>query len=203
MSFIKDIAGKFSGFGNKQDDDELLEDATSGDDYETKGATTSATGIFADDDDTPAGDTVKYSPTGAFSSSSRGFEGFTPTAAKTEVPTARKSEDKATPHLYDLNAARSQPKFKLNFISLHDIYDAKNVANLMIERDTIIVVNISNLSDEEKRRAMDFLDGAKYVSKSVFARFTDTICAFIPDEIELHGDFYGQVEIASFNDSNF
>lgn len=203
MSFVKNIVGKFSGISGKADEDVQLEDSTTADDYEKKGASTSAKGIFADDDDTSAGDTVKYNPTGAMPT--HDFESFTShSAPKSGVSSTKKVDDKAgTPHLYDLNAARSQPKFKLNFISLHDIFDAKNVANLMIERDTIIVVNIANLSDEEKRRAMDFLDGAKYVSRSVFARFTDTICAFIPSEIELHGDFYGQVEIASFNDRNF
>lgn len=202
MSFVKNIVGKFPGFGSKPEGDAILEDATSSDDYEEKGAASSAKGIF-DDDDTSV-DNIKYSPTSAFSAPE--FDAFAPSSSSrtAEVSATKKTAEKAAgPHLYDLNAARSQPKFKLNFISLHDIYDAKNVANLMIERDTIIVVNIANLADDEKRRAMDFLDGAKYVSKSVFARFTDTICAFIPEEIELHGDFYGQVEIASFDDRNF
>ena len=79
--------------------------------------------------------------------------------------------------------------------SLHDIYDAKNVANLMMDRNTIVVVNLSLLSEDQSKRAMDFLDGAKYVTKSVFARFTESICAFIPSDIELHGDFYNQVEL--------
>ena len=91
--------------------------------------------------------------------------------------------------------SRSGSKFKLTFISLHDIYDAKNVANLMMDRNTIVVVNLSLLSEDQSKRAMDFLDGAKYVTKSVFARFTESICAFIPSDIELHGDFYNQVEL--------
>ena len=86
-------------------------------------------------------------------------------------------------------------KFKLTFISLHDIYDAKNVANLMMERNAIVVVNLSLLTEDQSKRAMDFLDGAKYVTKCVFARFTESICAFIPSDIELHGDFYNQVEL--------
>ena len=100
-------------------------------------------------------------------------------------------------NIYNMNSskARSGSKFKLTFISLHDIYDAKNVANLMIDQNAMVVVNLGLLSDEQKRRAMDFLDGAKYVTKSVFARFTESICAFIPSDIELHGDFYNQVEL--------
>ena len=97
-----------------------------------------------------------------------------------------------------MNSAKTQSKFKLNFIALHDIYDAKNVANLMIDQNAMVVVNLGLLSDEQKRRAMDFLDGAKYVTNSIFTRFTENICAFLPESVELHGDFYGQVDLDDF-----
>ena len=69
----------------------------------------------------------------------------------------------------------------------------------MMEKDTIVVVNLSYLSDEQKIRAMDFLDGAKYVTKSVFVRFAENICAFVPESVELFGDFFSQVDLGSFN----
>ena len=101
-------------------------------------------------------------------------------------------------NIYNMNSAKAHSKFKLNFIALHDIYDAKNVANLMIDQNAMVVVNLGLLSDEQKRRAMDFLDGAKYVTNSIFTRFTENICAFLPESVELHGDFYGQVDLDEF-----
>ncbi len=101
-------------------------------------------------------------------------------------------------NIYNMSGSAKQAKFKLNFIALHDIYDAKNVANLMIDQNAMVVVNLGLLSDEQKRRAMDFLDGAKYVTNSIFTRFTENICAFLPESVELHGDFYGQVDLDEF-----
>ncbi len=101
-------------------------------------------------------------------------------------------------NIYNMGTAKPQSKFKLNFIALHDIYDAKNVANIMIDQNAMVVVNLGHLSDEQKRRAMDFLDGAKYVTNSIFTRFTENICAFLPESVELHGDFYGQVDLDDY-----
>lgn len=206
--FVKNI---FDLFSDRVDEDETVDDATSSDDYVDK---KTAKGIFDEEEtETPsaAGD-IKYSPTGALEFSGLGStstQSFNASAtSQTAKPSASQfaSAPKAaapTPNLYDIKAARTSPKFKLSFISLQDIYDVKNVAHLMMQKDTIIVVNISYLDDDLRRRAMDFLDGAKYVSKTVFARFSETMCAFIPSDIELSGDFYGQVEIASFDDRNF
>lgn len=116
---------------------------------------------------------------------------------KVEAPQpASKSGQSA--NIYNFNS-RPANKFKLNSILLRDIYDAKNVAALMMEKDTIVVVNLSCLSDDQKVRAMDFLDGAKFVTKSVFVRFAENICAFVPESVELFGDFFSQVDLDSFN----
>lgn len=124
------------------------------------------------------------------------------------APKQKKTEKKAfeqqppkqqKSNIYNMGSARQNTgKFKLNFIALHDIYDAKNVANIMIDQNAMVVVNLGLLSDEQKRRAMDFLDGAKYVTNSIFTRFTENICAFLPETVELHGDFYGQVDLDEF-----
>ena len=108
------------------------------------------------------------------------------------------SSSKSTGNIYNMNTAKQQNKYKLNSILLRDIYDAKNVASLMIDKDTIVVVNLSLLTDAQKVRAMDFLDGVKYVTKSVFARFTENICTFVPEGVELYGDFFSQIDIESF-----
>lgn len=204
MSFVKNIKDKFTELKqNVAYDGDELESAVSDDDFEDakiKKARPAAGGIFDDDfpePPAPLGSTY-YSPTSAFDDGDKGFEplntdfsssGFRPVETETPKPAAH------TGNIYDINSAKSAPKFKLTFITLHDIYDSKNVANLMIEKNTIVVVNLSMLSEEESKRSMDFLDGAKYVTKSVFARFTESICAFIPSDIELSGDFYNQVEL--------
>lgn len=198
---IKNIFGKVQELKNSRfsdDDEDILDSAVSDDDYEDSRSTNRfSTGIFAEEDETPLSSftpsSFNYSPTAAlpdFGGVTEDFSGF---AGTEEV----KHTGSAQSNIYDMNSgkSRSSSKFKLTFISLHDIYDAKNVANLMMERNTIVVVNLSLLSEDQSKRAMDFLDGAKYVTKSVFARFTESICAFIPSDIELHGDFYNQVEL--------
>ncbi len=123
-----------------------------------------------------------------------------PKQKKAEKPVNEFKSAKQQPksNIYNMSGAKTQAKFKLNFIALHDIYDAKNVANLMIDQNAMVVVNLGLLSDDQKRRAMDFLDGAKYVTNSIFTRFTENICAFLPESVELHGDFYGQVDLDDF-----
>lgn len=195
---IKNIFGKVQEFRNSRaDDEDILESAVSDDDYEDSRKPKKFAGsIFADEDDIPVNSfaSFNYSPTAALPDFDSG-EDFTPLKGIDDVPLGSASAS----NIYNMNSAKPRSstgsKFKLTFISLHDIYDAKNVANLMMERNTIVVVNLSLLSEDQSKRAMDFLDGAKYVTKSVFARFTESICAFIPSDIELHGDFYNQVEL--------
>lgn len=194
---IKNIFGKVQEFRNSRfdDDEDILDSAVSDDDYEdSKSSNKFSNGIFADEEETPVNSfaSFNYSPTAALPDfgSTEDFSAF---ASTEEIKLSSAPQS----NIYDMNSgkSRSSSKFKLTFISLHDIYDAKNVANLMMERNTIVVVNLSLLSEDQSKRAMDFLDGAKYVTKSVFARFTESICAFIPSDIELHGDFYNQVEL--------
>lgn len=198
---FKNILGKVQNLRNlvDADDDDLLEDAVGEDDYEDVKPRRAAKGIFDDEEEssniadfTPS---YNYSPTAALPDFDNSFsDEFPVIKGIDEIPAAEK---KSTPNLFDIKSAprSSSSKFKLTFISLHDIYDARNVANLMMDKSSIVVVNLSLLGEGERKRAMDFLDGAKYVTQSVFARFTDHICAFMPADIELHGDFYNQVEL--------
>lgn len=196
---IKNIFGKVQEFRNSRfedDDDDILDSAVSGDDYEDASAPKKfGSGIFDDEDEVPVTplSSFSYSPTAALPDFGSESNDFTPLKSFEESA----SYSAPASNIYDMKStkSRSGSKFKLTFISLHDIYDAKNVANLMMDRNTIVVVNLSLLSEDQSKRAMDFLDGAKYVTKSVFARFTESICAFIPSDIELHGDFYNQVEL--------
>lgn len=198
FDFKDKIFGKVSSLINRgdNDDEDILDDELADGDYEdVKKPRRAARGIFDDDEDNDSSaNDFSYSPTAALPKFDSGYsDDFPPIKGIDDED----DQPSGTPHLFDVKAAsrRSGSKFKLSFISLHDIYDAKNVANLMMDKSSIVVVNISLLSEEEKKRAMDFLDGAKYVTQCVFARFTETICAFIPADIELHGDFYNQVEL--------
>lgn len=197
FDFKDKIFGKVSSLINRGDnDDDILEDEIESGDYEdVKKPRRAAKGIFDDDDDKEENVAdFSYSPTAALPKFDSGLSDDFPPIKGIDDEVEQSS---VSPRLFDIKSAskRSGSKFKLSFISLHDIYDAKNVANLMMDKSSIVVVNISLLSEEEKKRAMDFLDGAKYVTQCVFARFTETICAFIPADIELHGDFYNQVEL--------
>lgn len=145
--------------------------------------------IFADD----SSDSYRYSPESVLNPPEYVKYGNTSNSTS-RASSGVNSASKNKSNIYNMNS-KPKTKFKLNFIALNDIYDAKNVANIMIDQNAMVVVNLGLLSDEQKRRAMDFLDGAKYVTNSIFTRFTENICAFLPEGVELHGDFYGQVEI--------
>ncbi len=186
MGFVKNLKSKLEEhfipdereFEN--DEYEAYEDAE--DEYED------SNDIFENDDSS-----YSYSPESALNPPEYVRYGNTPKTQPREERASAGRQSKG--NIYNMNTAKPQNKFKLNFIALHDIYDAKNVANIMIDQNAMVVVNLGLLSDEQKRRAMDFLDGAKYVTNSIFTRFTENICAFLPEGVELHGDFYGQVEI--------
>ncbi len=208
MSFFKDTFQKIkdSRLATGDSEDEIFDDGTEGEDYTTeKSPSSTADSIFGEDSSADNGDWFKYSPTSAFGGGAtpepKAFSAPAPASSPAPFATVP-AETPSQPKLFDIKAAK-KPKFKLSFITLQDMYDAKNVANLMMDNDTIVVVNIDNLSQRDKRRAMDFLDGAKYVAKSVHVQFTETMYAYIPDDIELHGDFLDQVEISSLDDTKF
>ena len=181
--------------------DEMLENAISDDDYEDSGRRPrrSAKNIFSDEESTNVADissSFNYSPTAALPDFESDFSDDFPSIKGIDND-FKASDRPASNNLFDIKATprSTGSKHKLTFIALHDFYDAKNVANLMIEKHTIIIVNLALLREDHAKRAMDFLDGVKYVTKSVFVRFSDSMCAFIPEDIELHGDFYNQVEL--------
>ena len=72
--------------------------------------------------------------------------------------------------------------------------NAKNVADKIVDKNTIVLISLAKLSDDQRVRAMDFLDGAKYVAKCIYSQLTEDIYAYIPGEIELEGDFLDQVD---------
>lgn len=192
MGFVKNIKDKLSEHFVPNEYDEY-ESAISPDDYEDEVLedAPSNSSIYEYDNDDTQND-YSYSPQGTINVPEYNFG-----PAKKE-PKKKAEAPKSGASIYNMSTARPANKFKLNSILLRDIYDAKNVAALMMEKDTIVVVNLSLLTEDQKVRAMDFLDGAKFVTKSVFARFAENICAFVPETVELFGDFFSQIDLESF-----
>ncbi len=191
MGLVKNFKEKLSEHFVNNDYDEFDSDsAITEDDFEPKNSSAS---IY----DEPVQESYTFTPQPGINVPEYNYAPKTAPKAKNEPSGTVKTTGGA--NIYDMNKSRPVNKFKLNSILLRDIYDAKNVATLMMEKDTIVVVNLSQLSDEQKVRAMDFLDGAKYVTKSLFARFAENICAFVPESVELYGDFFSQIDLDSFN----
>lgn len=191
MGFVKNFKDKINEhFVNNEYDE--YESAVSDEDFEDVSSDNDASIYDSVPDNKSA-----FTPQPGINVPEYSFEPKTNAKKKAEAP-VQTAKNNSNANIYNFNN-RPANKFKLNSILLRDIYDAKNVAALMMERDTIVVVNLSYLSDEQKIRAMDFLDGAKYVTKSVFVRFAENICAFVPESVELFGDFFSQVDIDSFN----
>lgn len=194
MGFVKNFKSKFGEhfIADEREYDDDVEFDDEEDEYEDRD-----NGYYDDEEDE---ESAFYSPESPIRPPEYVKYGDEPPKhKKVERPASaeRKATKQPKSNIYSMGNS-AQPKFKLNFIALHDIYDAKNVANIMIDQNAMVVVNLGLLSDEQKRRAMDFLDGAKYVTNSIFTRFTENICAFLPESVELHGDFYGQVDLDDF-----
>lgn len=192
MGFVKNFKDKINEHFVSNEYDEY-ESAVSDDDFEDSSSDNNSS-IY----DNAPDNNFTFNPQPGINVPEYSFESKAAAKKKVEAPQAT-AKNNSNANIYNFNNNRATNKFKLNSILLRDIYDAKNVAALMMERDTIVVVNLSYLSDEQKVRAMDFLDGAKYVTKSVFVRFAENICAFVPESVELFGDFFSQVDIDSFN----
>lgn len=145
------------------------------------------------DDFDEYGDAPKYTPYGEDSSYAA-----EPDYDAYEEPKAepKRKASKSGANIYNMNSTpKYAPKFRLFFYSLNDMYDAKNVADKIIDKNTIVIINLANLDDDQKIRAMDFLDGAKYVAKCIYTQLTDEVYAYIPGDVELHGDFLDQVDL--------
>ncbi len=194
MGFVKNIKDKINEHFVANDYDDY-DSAISDDDYEGGEDEELQGSIYDSEPEDTSAEDFSYSPKSGMNIPEYNFGGKVHENKNTGNVSGAPKQGAS---IYNMNAARPVNKFKLNSILLRDIYDAKNVAALMMEKDTIVVVNLSLLTDDQKVRAMDFLDGAKFVTKSVFARFAENICAFVPESVELFGDFFSQIDMDSF-----
>lgn len=192
MDFFKNFKDKVNEklFANDEDYDE---DEVNEEDYNEEHSEP----MFEGDMAPPAynSSSYSYSPTGGLNAPEYNYSRST-TASVPEYKSSASTEKKSG-NIYNMSSIRPMNKFKLNSITLNEIYGAKEVALLMMEKDTIIIVNFSPLSDDQKLRAMDFLDGARCVTNAIFARLNENIIVFVPENVELCGDFQSQVDIDS------
>lgn len=192
MEFFKNFKDKVNEklFANDEDYDE---DEVNEEDYNEQPSEP----MFDGDMAPPAynSNSYSYSPTGGLNAPEYNFSKSTSTPVPEYNPAP--AAEKKTGNIYSMNSIRPVNKFKLNSITLYEIYGAKDVALLMMEKDTIIIVNFSPLTDDQKRRAMDFLDGARCVTNAIFARLDENIIVFVPENVELCGDFQSQVDLDS------
>lgn len=192
MDFFKNLKDKVNErlFAN---DEEYDEDDINEEDYNDQPAEP----MFDGDMAPPAynSSSYSYSPTGGLNAPEYNYSKST-TSSVPEYKSAPSGEKKGGT-IYNMNTIRPANKFKLNSVTLYEIYGAKEVALLMMEKDTIIIVNFSPLSDDQKLRAMDFLDGARCVTNAIFARLDENIIVFVPENVELCGDFQSQVDLDS------
>ena len=204
MDFFKNFKDKMSErlFAS---DEEYNEDETADQDYDEENE--DGESMF-DGEVNPPEYNSYYSPTGGmkppeYDFSSRSSSGYcapsygSASATPDYSSSAFSSAEKKGGTIYSMNSIRPANKFKLSSITLTEIYGAKEVAMLMMEKDTIIIVNFTPLSPENKLRAMDFLDGARCVTNAIFAKLNDHIVVFVPENVELKGDFESQVDFES------
>ena len=191
MDFFKNFKDKVNEklFANDEDYDE---DEVNEEDYNEQPSEP----MFEGDMAPPTYNSYSYSPTGGLNAPEYNFSKST-TSSVPEYNSSASTEKKSGGTIYNMNSIRPMNKFKLNSITLYEIYGAKEVALLMMEKDTIIIVNFSPLSDDQKLRAMDFLDGARCVTNAIFARLNENIIVFVPENVELCGDFQSQVDLDS------
>ena len=206
MSFFKDLKDKvneklFIRDEEYDEDEEITEDVQLSDEEESA--------YYDDGMSPPPYNSYSYSPTGGLHAPEYNYSksSYVPPAPEFNFAKSTKTapvpeykapaQEKKSANIYNMNSVRAFNKFKLNSITLNDIYAAKEVALLMMEKDAILIVNFSPLTDDQKLRAMDFLDGARCVTNAIFARLNENIIVFVPENVELCGDFQSQVDLES------
>ena len=118
---------KLSETIQKAADEFDADSAITDDDFEPK----NSAGIY----DAPAQESYTFTPQPGINVPEYSFE---PKTAKVKSEPAAPARNVGGANIYDMNKARPVNKFKLNSILLRDIYDAKNVATLMMEKDTFL-----------------------------------------------------------------
>ena len=105
-----------------------------------------------------------------------------------------KSSKKNNGNIYAMPDMKKSNKLKVSLFVLNDTDDARNVADAMIDRNIVVICDMSKISVSEERRVLDFLDGVKYVCNSIIESISEHIYLIVPEAAELSGDFFSQVD---------
>lgn len=104
-------------------------------------------------------------------------------------------------NIYKMNSDIESTRTKISrvvYFNLDDPEDAKNIADCMIKKDCVVLLDITKLSDDDAMKVLNFLDGVRYICKSSIERISN-IHLIVPEAIELTGDFYDQMSRGAFN----
>ena len=120
---------------------------------------------------------------------------FTPAQPPKPAPAPKaKASKKNSANIYAMPDMKKSNKLKVSLFVLTDTDDARNVADAMIDRNIVVICDMSKISVSEERRVLDFLDGVKYVCNSIIESISEHIYLIVPEAAELSGDFFSQVD---------
>lgn len=125
---------------------------------------------------------------------------FTPPSkqGKPANQSSNKFTKKQGTNIYQMNNTPAEVRVnRVVYFVINDAEDARNIADCMIKKDTVVLADISGLSVEDANRVLNFLDGVRYICKSSIEEIGN-IHLIVPDSIELTGDFFAQVSGGAF-----
>ena len=100
---------------------------------------------------------------------------------------------KANSNIYQMN---NTPVLKVNrvvYFLLEDTADARNIADCMKAEDSVILAELSKLSDIDSQCVLNFIDGVRYIFDSHIEMLGHDVYLIVPKTIELAGDFNDQL----------
>ncbi len=137
-------------------------------------------------DDVSSSSTRSSSTSNAGGSSATGY-GYSSGSSRSSSYSPRSS---SRSNVYSMN---NQPKIKLALLKLEKIEDAVRVADEILNKDTIILFDLSAVSPELKRRIIDFIDGVRYTCGAKIKTVADYTYLVVPEYIELTGDLFKKI----------
>lgn len=161
------------------------------------------------DDDEDVNTSSSYSPSNDYdfgysseSENSTYVNKFTAPSKQTKSSNSTAANNKFTKkqgtNIYQMNNTPSEVRVnRVVYFVIEDAEDARNIADCMIKKDTVVLADISRLSVEDANRVLNFLDGVRYICKSSIEEIGN-IHLIVPDSIELTGDFFAQVSGGAF-----
>lgn len=137
-----------------------------------------------------------YQPYGAGQYQASAYQPYGASGSQADSGAAKSK--KSAGNIYSMNDMKPSQKLKVALFVLEDMNDSRNVADCMIDRGIVTICDLSKLENKEERRALDFLDGVKYVCNSKIESISDHIYLVVPEAAELSGDFFSQVDPTPF-----